>query len=219
MSIWILLLAIALIFTGLLVLAVNGPPRALRRSEPEGPTTTGMAEADARFLLRWIDQYAWIGVSLVVIGGILGILALFTGAIAAPAAAAIETPAALIYAGLHGLMLVFLSLWVLRYKVRSGTRGAATAERMSRVQGNFLEYVPMALILLWLVESGGAPAAIVHAMGLTLFAARLLHAWGLGSTAAANYPRMIGALLTFGVLAMLGVTAIYLSLAQPGALT
>lgn len=213
MAIWLLLLAMTLIFTGLLVLAVNGPPRALRRSEPEGPTTTGMAEADARFLLRWIDQYAWIGVGLLVTGSGLGILALSMGALAAPGVSAIQTPATLVYAGLHGLMLVFLSLWVLRYKVRSGTRGAATAERMSRVQGNFLEYVPMALILLWLVELGGAPAAIVHGMGLTLFAARLLHAWGLGSTAAANYPRMIGALLTFLVLSMLGVTAIYLSLA------
>jgi len=218
MSIWILLLAAALIFTGLFVLTVNGPPRALRHSEPEGPTTTGMAEADARFLLRWIDQYAWIGVGLVALGCVLGMFTLFTGALATSAVTPIRAPAALIYAGLHGLMLVFLSLWVLRYKVRSGTRGAATAERMSRVQGNFLEYVPMALILLWLVESGGTPTAIVHAMGLTLFAARLLHAWGLGSTAAANYPRMIGALLTFLVLAMLGVTAIYLSLAQPGGL-
>ena len=212
MSIWLLLLALALIFTGLLVLGVNGPPRALRRSEPEGPTTTGMAEADARFLLRWIDQYAWIGVGLIVLGCALGILSLSTGALSGSAETTIEAPAALVYAGLHGLMLVFLSLWVLRYKVRSGTRGAATAERMSRVQGNFLEYVPVALILLWLVESGGTPTAIVHAIGLTLFIARLLHAWGLGSTAAANYPRMIGALMTFGVLAMLGITAIYLSL-------
>lgn len=210
MSIWLLLLGMALIFTGSLVLAVNGPPRALRRSEPEGPTTTGMPEADARFLLRWIDQYAWIGVVLVVFGCALGVLTLLAGT---PTVAAAGQPsAALIYAGLHGLLLVFLSLWVLRYKVRSGTRGAATAERMSRVQGNFLEYVPMALILLWLVELGGAPATLVHALGLTLFAARLLHAWGLGSTAAANYPRMIGALLTFLVLAMLGVTALYLSL-------
>ncbi|MCC5887262.1 MAG: MAPEG family protein [Gammaproteobacteria bacterium] len=212
MSIWLLLLGMALIFTGLLVMSVNGPPRALRRSEPEGPTTTGMAEADARFLLRWIDQYAWIGVALIVIGAGMAIVALINGALAEPGSTDVAPPTALVYAGLHGLMLVFLSLWVLRYKVRSGTRGAATAERMSRVQGNFLEYVPMALILLWLVELGGAPAAIVHALGLTLFTARLLHAWGLGSTAAANYPRMIGALLTFVVLAMLGVTALYLGL-------
>lgn len=216
MAIWMLLLAAALIFTGLFVLSVNGPPRALRRSEAEGPTTTGMPEADARFLLRWIDQYAWIGVGLIVLGGVLGIVALLTGALDTPTLPARAVPATLIYAGLHGLMLVSLSLWVLRYKVRSGTRGAAKAERMSRVQGNFLEYVPMALILLALVELGGAPTAIVHAIGLTLFAARLLHAWGLGSTAAANYPRMIGALLTFLVLAMLGMTAIYSSLAGPG---
>lgn len=216
MSVWLLLLACALIFTGGFVLAVNGPPRALRRSEPEGPTTTGMAEADARFLLRWIDQYAWIGVGLVALGILAGLFGLLTGALAVPAFTDRPAPAALIYAGLHGLMLVFLSLWVLRYKVRSGTRGVANAERMSRVQGNFLEYVPMALILLWFVESAGTPTAVVHAMGLTLFSARCLHAYGLGSTAAANYPRMIGALLTFLLLAMLGVTAIYLSLTQPG---
>lgn len=212
MSIWLLLLALALAFTGLLVLSVNGPPRALRRSEPEGPTTAGMAEADARFLLRWIDQYAWIGIALVGLGVVTAAVALLGGALESADSTGIHAPTAVFYAGLHGLMLVVLSLWVLRYKVRSGTRGANTAERMSRVQGNFLEYVPMALILLWLVELSGTPAAIVHAMGATLFVARLLHAWGLGSTAAANYPRMIGALLTFLVLAMLGVTALYLSL-------
>lgn len=210
MSLWLGLLGLGLIFTGCLILAVNGPPRALRRSEPEGPPTTGMNEDDARFLRRWLDQYAWIGVGLLVAGILLAAAGLGTATAAMPGPGS-EVPVALFYAGLHGLMLVFLSLWVLRYKVRSGRRGADTAERISRVQGNFLEYVPMALILLWLVEAGGAPAAVVHATGSVLLLARLLHAWGLGSTPAPNYPRMVGALLTFVVLASLGVTALYLA--------
>ena len=208
---WIFLLAIALVFTGGFVVAVNGPPRRLRRTEPEGPGVAGMPEADARFLLRWIDQYAWIGVCLIGLGVVAGATAWFAGGIAFTLNSyAPPVPIALLYAALMGLMLVALSLWVLRHKVRSATRGADTAARMSRVQGNFLEYVPLALILLGLIELGGAPDAVVHGLGGTLVVARLLHAWGLGSTAAANYPRMIGALLTFLVLAMLGVIGLYL---------
>jgi uncharacterized membrane protein YecN with MAPEG domain len=82
-----------------------------------------------------------------------------------------------------------------------------------RVQANFVENVPLALILLYLLEAGGAPQPIVHALGGALVIARLLHTWGYSSNPGATYPRLIGAQVTFLLLSIMGFGAIYLSVA------
>jgi len=117
-------------------------------------------------------------------------------------------PITLLYGSLLGLLLVALSLHVLRYRVRSKTLGPGAAERMNRVQGNFVEYVPLALILLALLEDAGAPRLALHVIGGLLVVARLAHAYGLGYHEGRNYPRMLGALATFlliGALSMAGL--------------
>ena len=118
-------------------------------------------------------------------------------------------PVTLLYASLLGLLLVFLSIQVLRYRVRANVKGAETAASMSRVQGNFVEYVPMAVILMALLESAGVPALALHILGCTLLVARILHAIGLGYVGSRNYPRMLGALLTFLILALMGFAGLY----------
>ena len=56
--------------------------------------------------------------------------------------------------------------------------------RRVRAQGNFIEYVPLALIALALAEFTGASRQTVFAIGATLSAGRALHAVGtyVGST-------------------------------------
>ena len=122
-------------------------------------------------------------------------------------------PVTLFYASLLGLLLVFLSIQVLRYRVRADVKGAEAAANMSRVQGNFVEYVPMALVLMALLEWAGAPAMALHGLGCVLVLARVLHAIGLGYVGSRNYPRMLGALLTFLVLATMGMAGLYGALA------
>jgi uncharacterized membrane protein YecN with MAPEG domain len=68
-------------------------------------------------------------------------------------------------------------------------------------------------VLLYLIEMGGAPRPIVHALGAALVIARLLHAWGYSSNPGATYPRLIGAQTTFLLLSIMGFGAIYLSVA------
>jgi uncharacterized membrane protein YecN with MAPEG domain len=46
---------------------------------------------------------------------------------------------------------------------------------------------------------------LLHAFGLSLFAFRLLHAFGLGTLPGANYPRLIGAQGTFVLIAVMAV--------------
>ncbi len=62
-----------------------------------------------------------------------------------------------LYAALLGFLLVYLSIRVIRLRrrleVAIGAGGEAAIERAARVQANFSEYLPIALILLLLASS------------------------------------------------------------------
>jgi uncharacterized protein len=115
-----------------------------------------------------------------------------------------------LYAGLLGLLAVLLANQVLYVRLRGGREPEWRAHATERVQANFVENVPLALVLLYLVEAGGAGATAVHVLGAALVACRVLHAWGMSRSAGANYPRLIGAQGTFLLLSVLAVAAIYL---------
>ncbi len=72
--------------------------------------------------------------------------------------------------------MVYLSNRVIRLrrrlKVAIGAGGEAAIERAARVQANFSEYVPMALILLLLAEIQGGSPLVLHAIGLALVVGR-----------------------------------------------
>ena len=89
-----------------------------------------------------------------------------------------------IYAAIFAVMLVALSLRVARtrgeVRIAIGDGGNRLLLRRIRVQANFTEYVPMALILFTFVEIQGWPRWLVHALCLILLAARLVHAYGVG---------------------------------------
>lgn len=119
-------------------------------------------------------------------------------------------PVTLLYAGMMGLMSVFLANLVLRARVRPGQpewRGDATM----RVQANFVENVPLAVVLMYLVELSDVGSMAMHFFGVSLVTLRVLHVWGLDRAPGANvnYPRLIGAQGTFVLISVLGMTAIY----------
>ncbi|KQM66534.1 hypothetical protein ASE65_00015 [Sphingomonas sp. Leaf16] len=67
--------------------------------------------------------------------------------------------------------------------------------RRIRAQGNFIEYVPLGLIGLGLVEAHTAPAWLVVVIGGALAFGRLLHAIGMFRTSQSL--RGIGMVLTY----------------------
>ena len=119
-------------------------------------------------------------------------------------------PVTLLYAGLLGLLSVLLANQVLFVRLRRGGQPEWKARATERVQANFVENVPLALVLLYLLEVGGAPTAAVHGLGAALLVLRLLHAWGMSTNEGANYPRLIGAQGTFLLLSIMGVAALQL---------
>ncbi len=108
-----------------------------------------------------------------------------------------------LYAALAAVILIVLSVRVIGMRrsrrVALGDGGDEDMARRIRAQGNFAEYTPLALVLILLLELGGAPAWQLHLLGAALILGRILHAWSL--TAHSGSGRLIGMTLTFFVLA------------------
>jgi uncharacterized membrane protein YecN with MAPEG domain len=114
-----------------------------------------------------------------------------------------------IYAGLCGLLLVVLYVRVsqrrLATKIGAGTGGDAVLEQRVRAHANLIESAPLALLLLYLVEQTGLAAWAVHAFGVALVVARLLHAQGMSGSMGRSAGRFYGSIGTLLVLAALSV--------------
>lgn len=114
-----------------------------------------------------------------------------------------------LYAALLALLVVGLSLRVALYRVRHrvemGTGGHDVLQRRIRVHGNAVEFIPLGVSLLLLLELCGVSATALHALGAAFLLARLMHALGMGSTVGVSVGRAGGATLTFALLAVMAV--------------
>jgi uncharacterized membrane protein YecN with MAPEG domain len=107
----------------------------------------------------------------------------------------------MITAGLLGLLLLFLSAYVVagrvKFKVNLGDGGNEEMQRRMRAQANFVEYVPMALILLALMEIATiGPHWLLAALAVALVVGRAWHAQGLLSSSGTSPGRFVGTTLT-----------------------
>jgi uncharacterized protein len=71
-----------------------------------------------------------------------------------------------LYAAMLSAFYVLLSVRTLRLRrslrIPIGDSGNSAMLRAMRVHSNFAEHVPLALVLILLVESGNAPPALIH---------------------------------------------------------
>ncbi len=116
------------------------------------------------------------------------------------------------YAGFAAFMLISLSLRVVRLRrtsnVSVGDDGDRLLLRGMRAQANFIEYAPFTLLLMGLTELQGTSAWLLHAIGLTLLAGRVMHAFGL-SVEPDNFPlRVRGMYLTITALTASAIACI-----------
>ena len=112
-------------------------------------------------------------------------------------------PITALYAGLLALVGVVLQQLVGRERMRTeisiGDGGDPQVLAAMRRQANFVEQVPLALILLALLELNGASAAWVHALGAILLVARIVHPFGIDASNMRYPTRAIGAIGTLGM--------------------
>jgi len=128
-------------------------------------------------------------------------------------------PILALYSGILGLLLVYLSLNVAmnrkKFKIGIGDGDNKDLARLIRVQANFTEYVPTALILLAVFESNHGHAIVAHIAGGVLVLGRLLHAYGLGKTVKVSFGRAVGMVLTWlSILGLAGMNIYYFVIAQ-----
>ena len=86
--------------------------------------------------------------------------------------------------GIFAVLMVPLSFQVSARRVKlggvsSGDAGDETLRRRIRAHGNFIEYVPTALISVGLIEYAGAARGIVLGLAAAFLVSRILHLIGM----------------------------------------
>ena len=119
-------------------------------------------------------------------------------------------PITALYAALLTALFVALSVRVVAARRGSGAAlgdgGNPDLLRRIRLQGNFAEYVPLALILLGLAEGLHTSVWLLHLLGLALLIGRLLHAYGVSRTNEQFAFRVTGLALTLTMLICAALT-------------
>ncbi len=104
-----------------------------------------------------------------------------------------------LYAGIMMIFALALSFKAGSFRGSSGISvlfgspvNMQLAQRV-RVHQNFLEYVPLALILMAVIEINGGNSTFLHVFGIVLIIARIAHAIGLQHDNMGHPGRVIGA--------------------------
>lgn len=119
----------------------------------------------------------------------------------------------LLFAGCCALLQVALTAWVIVRRVQTGIAfqdgGDHQLMRRIRAHGNFAETVPMALLLMGLLELSGLASTWIITFGALLLLGRLMHAFSLLSSTA-HWSRLAGMVLTLAVISIEGVCALWM---------
>ncbi|MCX7324806.1 MAG: MAPEG family protein [Hyphomicrobiales bacterium] len=112
--------------------------------------------------------------------------------------------AAALYTGvliLMGIVLQFRVIGIRRAKkIGIGDGKDPELARAIRVHANFAENVPFALAGMVMLALIGAPASVIHGVGILTVFGRALHAVGLTSSAGSSVGRVGGMMMTFSAL-------------------
>lgn len=118
-----------------------------------------------------------------------------------------------LYAALLALWFVVLSVRVIslrgRHHVSLGDEDRPDLRRAIRGHANFAEYVPLALLLLLILELSRFSIYVVHLLGAVLLVGRLLHGYAFAFTQQWKFGRAAGVVLTFAVLVLASILCLY----------
>lgn len=110
-------------------------------------------------------------------------------------------PITALYAALLAIFLVVLGGLVVRMRIKEriaiGDGGNKAMLAAIRVHANAVENIPIALLLMLLLEMNGGSIWWLHAFGEALIVGRLMHAFGLFQKKNINYWRQLGMVITW----------------------
>lgn len=127
------------------------------------------------------------------------------------------TPVTALYAALGAFLLLGLVarvVWCRRTaRIGLGTGGDPVLSVAVRAHGNAVETLPIALLLLLLLELNGASQWLLHGFGILVIGSRLAHAEGLlRHGGGASHGRFYGTLGSWATLAAMALTLFALTL-------
>lgn len=109
-----------------------------------------------------------------------------------------------LYAALSTLLILVLALRVIAYRrthqIGLGDGNDGELRKRIRAHGNAIEYLPLGLFLLLLLELNQTAPLLLHIFGVVLILARLAHAWGVSRHSGISPGRATGVVLSFAVL-------------------
>lgn len=118
-----------------------------------------------------------------------------------------------LYAGLLGLMYLGLTVFVIKGRFKNklslGDGGDESMTRRIRSHGNFAEFVPFTVILLFIAEWQGIADPVTHILGLTLVIGRSLHFIALNELAKIPMARQISMVMTLIPITILSIYNIF----------
>jgi len=124
----------------------------------------------------------------------------------------------LLYAALLALVFVALSVRTLlmrrKLQIAIGDAGNQSMLRAIRAHSNFAEYVPLSLLLILFVEASGANPLFVHALGASVVAGRMSHAFGVSQIKEQYAFRVLGMALTLGPIILAAVRLLFVYVGQ-----
>lgn len=125
----------------------------------------------------------------------------------------------LLYTSLLALWFVILSIRVIRYRgaasISLGDGGNPELRRLIRGHGNFVDYAPLALILMGLLELSGGDKTSLHVIGGLLLVGRVAYGWALSFTQGNAVGRTGGMALTLTAIVIAAVRGLVLVLEVP----
>jgi len=121
-----------------------------------------------------------------------------------------------IYGGLLALLTLWLAMRVSlvrrEKKVSVGDAGDPVLLKAIRVHANSIEYIPVGILLLVLLEAQGTLPWQIHLLGGAFLLGRLMHAYGLGVTPQVIFARAGGTFLSHVTIALMAIANIALAI-------
>jgi len=112
-----------------------------------------------------------------------------------------------VYASILAILMCWLALQVIKERrknrVKYADGGIEALQRVRTAHSNAVDYIPITLILLVLLELNGGNIWALHAAGIALISGRIIHAHGILNDKMCG--RVLGMQITFGTIVVLAL--------------